>query len=823
MAEQLGQVIEERFRIPQERVVLYIRRGVVALAALFFVMFATLIVAFDSIFVGFNSIATLREGDIAPRSIVAPSSGGDFVSEARTEDLRQQARDTVQPIYFPPDPEVARQQSQIAQQTLDYIDNIRVAPYDSREQKLADLSKIITVELTEDSAATLLQLSEDTWSDAKTEIINVLARLMRQEIRPDNVDNIRVQLANQVSSRFNLRERNLIVDMLNELVLANTFINQEATDLAQDDAADAVQAVTRSFVGGEIIVRGNERIDALAYEALVALNLLQSADFSSQQNLRAFIASTITTVITGLYMARFTPHLLNFEARRLTLLAVVFLLMLSMTRLLGVNGDIYWFPSAALALLYVAIAGSHVAVIATLGLALLTSIMMNDSLEVATLIAAGGIIGTLGLRRAERLNQFFVAGALVGLINATIVVLFNLSTTNFAGTIDVVQPLFTSLASGFILVPATAIAAMYILTQLFNMPTALKLLDLSQPNKPLLQRLLREAPGTYQHSLQVANLSEQAASAIDADAQLTHVAALYHDIGKMNNPLYFTENQQDIANPHDTLNDPYRSADIIIGHATEGDEIARQYKLPQRIRDFIREHHGTTQVYVFYQRALADADGDENAVDISDFTYPGPRPQSKETAILMLADSCEAAVRSLKPQTKQDISELVGKIIEQKRTQSQLDDSGLTLNDLKTIRRTFVDILQGMFHPRINYREAIGKKSADTPAKVSKPKTAKTEPVAATDSTKTAKDAKPKTQTVPAVKAPDTHPKPQAVAKGDKVESVSPEIADEEPVAEVPRLPSLDSRKTNSSINPNSSDNGHESDKKKEENKADEA
>ena len=317
----------------------------------------------------------------------------------------------------------------------------------------------------------------------------------------------------------------------------------------------------------------------------------------------------------------------------------------------------------------------------------------------------------------------------------------------------------------------------------------------------MLQRLLREAPGTYQHSLQVGNLAEQAANAIGADAQLTHVAALYHDIGKMHNPLYFTENQQDIGNPHDTLNDPYRSADIIISHITEGDDMAKQAGLPQRIRDFIREHHGTTQVFVFYQRALNAVDGDKEAVDISDFTYPGPKPRSKETAILMLADSCEAAVRSIKPQSKQEISELVGKIIDSKRSEGQLDESFLTLNDLRTIREIFVDILQGMFHPRINYREAVGKKP-DVPAP--KPAPAKVDVAPSTNGVSEPKTtvsskvttSKTETQTTKIVEEKPktaTRSVPKLVTTTDEHE-----IADEEPLDEVPRLPSLDERRATS-------------------------
>jgi putative nucleotidyltransferase with HDIG domain len=182
---------------------------------------------------------------------------------------------------------------------------------------------------------------------------------------------------------------------------------------------------------------------------------------------------------------------------------------------------------------------------------------------------------------------------------------------------------------------------------------------------------------------------------------LVRVAALYHDIGKVINAPFFTENQVEGVNPHDVLNDPARSANIIISHVTDGDKIARQYRLPTRIRDFILEHHGT-QVLYFYQQAVERA-GDDDVVDIEQFTYPGPRPQTKETAILMLADSSEAAVRSRKPTKKQDIADTVQQIFETKMRTGQLDESGLTLNDIKSIRKIFVDMLQAVFHPRISY------------------------------------------------------------------------------------------------------------------------
>jgi putative nucleotidyltransferase with HDIG domain len=212
-----------------------------------------------------------------------------------------------------------------------------------------------------------------------------------------------------------------------------------------------------------------------------------------------------------------------------------------------------------------------------------------------------------------------------------------------------IQLLTYSLING-VLSAAVSITGLYIITVLFNLPTGMRMIELSQPNHPLLQKLLRQAPGTYQHSLQVANLAEQATSAIGGNAELVRVAALYHDIGKSVTPYFFIENQVEESNPHDTMADPYRSANLIIAHVQEGEKLARQYRLPARIRDFIREHHGTTRVEYFYRQATDQAD-DPDSVNEEDFRYTGPIPQSRETAIMMLADSCESTVRARRPKS----------------------------------------------------------------------------------------------------------------------------------------------------------------------------
>jgi putative nucleotidyltransferase with HDIG domain len=245
-----------------------------------------------------------------------------------------------------------------------------------------------------------------------------------------------------------------------------------------------------------------------------------------------------------------------------------------------------------------------------------------------------------------------------------------------------------------------------------NLTTSLKLVELMQPNQPLLQRLLREAPGTYQHSLQVANLAELATERIGGNATLVRVAAMYHDVGKMLNPHFFVENQADGFNPHDMLDDPLQSARLIIAHVTEGDRMARRYRLPQRIREFIREHHGTTKPIFFYHKAIERAGGDTAQVDVGDFTYPGPRPQSKETAILMLADGTESAARAIRPRTEAEVGEVIHMIFERALQEEQLDECSLTLKDLKTIQQSFIETLQGVYHPRIAYPIAQPKKAA---------------------------------------------------------------------------------------------------------------
>lgn len=808
MVHRFTGLLEERYGIGSARAQQSVRLLLTASLAIVFALCCTVIVGFDDLFQ--NATARLIIGSVPSEDIIAREEGI-FVSEILTQQERADAVDQVSAVFDPPDPNVARQQRELTEKVLVFIDNVRGDDYASLEQKIADINQItpLILEGDEETVVAILELPEDSWSLVRGEIISVLERVMRDPIRDADLENVRDQLPTQVSLRLSPLESQIVTVITGDVIRANTFENPEQTALDRDEALENVEPQQRHFVAGQIVAAANQRIDNLSFEALQELGLLVQTSNRGSRLARALLASSLVTVMLGLYISRFETQLMRTESQTMLLLAILFLIALSSVRIFG-TANIYLLPAAALGMLYVALGRPHLALVAAVGLAFLGGLLnRSPSLEIASLIAAGNFAAILTLRNAGRLNNYFLSGALAGISNAAVVAIFALLIG--ADALNVTH-LLQAFVNGLLIVPTTSFAAMYALTIMFNLPTPFKLMDLSQPSKPLLQRLLREAPGTYQHSLQVANLAEQAAAAIGADGQLTHVAALYHDIGKMNQPFFYTENQQQIHNPHDSLDDPYRSAHIIIDHVVEGDHMARRYNLPQRIRDFIREHHGTTKVFVFYQRAIKGAE-DESDVDATEFMYPGPVPQSRETAVLMMADSCESAIRAVQPESNQEIATLVHRIIEEKRNDGQLDASNLTLNDLRKIEETFIDIFRGLFHPRIDYSKAISPASR-APVRESAPASATAElslaggvraglsnaesptEVSANDAP-TREKSTVRTVVKPKVARPDTAPKSKSKASAPTMPAI---LDDDEPIDEVPPLPKRNGTKNSQDL-----------------------
>ncbi|MFH1359546.1 MAG: HDIG domain-containing metalloprotein [Candidatus Omnitrophota bacterium] len=358
-------------------------------------------------------------------------------------------------------------------------------------------------------------------------------------------------------------------------------------------------------------------------------------------------------------------------------------------------------PIAAVAMLVIILFNDlQLAVLMAFASSVLVALTVGGNLNFMLIFFTGSLMGAYACKDARTRGELIKSGFYVGLIQVVCIILMNPS-------LDIIRnnnflklsawPLFVNgLVAAF-----AVIATLKIFEWLFGVVTNFSLLELSDFNQPLLKRMVLECPGTYHHSLIVSNISESAADAIGANTLLARVGAYYHDIGKLEKPEYFTENQMLEGSKHDNL-EPNISRLVILNHVKEGIEIGRKNKINEQILDFIRQHHGTGLIYYFYQRAVESAPENEK-VDEANFRYPGPKPQSRETAIVMLADSVEGAVRALPEPTATRIEEAVSKIINNKFIDGQLDESNLTLTDIDRIRAVFTRSLGAIYHSRIQY------------------------------------------------------------------------------------------------------------------------
>ena len=643
---------------------------------------------------------SLQAGQVAPEDIRAPRPKT-YISEVETGVLRNAAAAGVPDVYDPPNARVGRQQVLYARQVMDFVNTVRHDTLATNTQRADALNAVTALDLDPANVDTLLTISDNQFDEVSDEISSVLAEVMSGEVREGRLDEVREGLLLLVSVDLPEEYGPLVTDVVDDLVLPNSTFNAELTERARQTARDAVEPVEQTFAQGEVVVRAGEIVTESDVEALERLGLLQSRvdwlDIASR--LLAVLISTVTLI---LYLIRFHPGLLS-EPGNQVLGGGLFVLSLLGARLLVAEGAItpYLFPAAALSLLLTTLFSPEVAIINAVVLAWLTGFIAQHSLELTTFTAVGGIMAAISLRRAERLNRFFLAGLFVGISQAVVVLAFRLGDQG-TDPLGMLQLTAAALLNGLVSA-GFALAGLFVVGPLFRRTTALMLIELERPDHPLSLRLQREATGTYQHSLQVRNLAEAAADQIGANSLLTRVGALYHDIGKVLRPAFFIENRvEGTPDPHAAL-DPRSSADIIIRHVKDGLDLARSHHLPERLRDFIAEHHGTSLLRPFYQAALDAAGGDESKVDEEAFRYEGPRPQSRETAVLMLADACESAVRANQPRSVEEIDAIVTRIIEQRLDTGQLDESELTLTDLQTIRHTFVGRLKGIYHPRIRY------------------------------------------------------------------------------------------------------------------------
>ncbi|HLE51216.1 MAG TPA: HDIG domain-containing protein [Anaerolineales bacterium] len=638
-------------------------------------------------------------GEVAAQDIVAPRALT-FSSEILTDRQREAAALAVPSIYTTPDTSVARRQLERLRAALAYITTVRADAFASSIQKVADLSALEDIHFDQETAESILSLSDTRWQAVQQEAIVVLEQVMRTAIREDRLEDARRNLPTLISLAFPEDQAALIAGMVSGFIAPNSFFSEALTEAAREQARQAVTPIMRSFVQGETILQRGQVVSITDQEALVQFGLVHAT--GRWQDFAAAAALTLLVFIYFFLYLRRNP-VLTQDLRGLTVITVLFSLFLIGGRLIVPSQTVipYIFPLSAFSLIVASLFGTEVAMVLALPLAVLYAYDVPNALDLTLYNLLGSSCGVLALGAARRVTSFFGSALAITVAEIAIILAFRLTQASsdlIAVAILAGVAMLNGIASS-----SLAVLMQYFLAQFLGMTTALQLMEVSRPDHPLLQFILRQAPGTYQHSLQVANLAEQAAEHVGADTLLTRVGAIYHDAGKALNPFFFIENQlPGSPNPHDNL-DPVTSATSIIRHIADGLELAQRYRLPRRIHDFIAEHHGTMITHYQYVRAVEAANGDEDLVDQRQFIYPGPVPSSRETAILMLADGSEARMRAEHPKDEDELRQLIKNVVEDRLSTGQLDNTDLTLRDLDIITESFTATLRGTYHPRLEY------------------------------------------------------------------------------------------------------------------------
>jgi cyclic-di-AMP phosphodiesterase PgpH len=648
--------------------------------------------------------------DVATVEIRAPRAAT-FVSQEETRRRQDAARARVAPQYdYTPDRGRLTAEAQLAelQETLAPVDAAFAAVL-TPDARAAALRNAIP-RLSAPSRATLASLDLAGWTTLRAEMERALNAAQRVEVRDTLLADARASIGNRIDDSLPAEQRTLAGEILAPLLVANSTFDAEATEAAREQAAAEVQPVEIRVVAGEILATRLQRIDPVTREKLDFFGLLDPRPDPARAGGWLILALLLAgLVLTWLW--RYRPTIWH----RNSALLLIGLAVLGTAIALKATGDRsvlpYFVPTAAVVMLLAVLLDSGAALIVLAVLALLGGAIVG-TVEFTAFTFLGGLAGIIAVRRGERLSHFIQAGVAVALVNVGVVTLFALlGERDLTGLLELALAGTAAAGASAVL----AVGSFLVLGNLFGITTSFQLLELANPSQPLLRRLLLETPGTYHHSLMVGNLSERAAEAIGADPLLARVAAYYHDIGKLANPLAFIENQSSGENVHDSLT-PEQSVALLKSHVASGIDLAYQYRLPKAVIAFIPQHHGTALMSYFHARARERAIDEAGArpgtpqavaaaekVDAARYRHAGPKPQSREAAILMLADSVEASVRSLTSQDEPAIRAMVERIIRERLEDGQFDECDLTLRDLDRIREAFVAQLLGMYHRRIEY------------------------------------------------------------------------------------------------------------------------
>ncbi|KNF09346.1 metal dependent phosphohydrolase [Gottschalkia purinilytica] len=637
---------------------------------------------------------SVRVGDISPKDIRATK---DIVDEVTTEKFKLEAMEKVEPKYRIDTSIQIKVKSDI-RKFFELVKRL----YNDNDINLSDKEKEDSllqqeyVKLSSEECKQLLTISPETLLTLESNIYEVINQIMGVGIKEEELKYEKNNVAKTFENFDNLTQESKLIGakIVKDKIQPNKFVDMETTQQKREEAAERVDPVI--IKEGQIITERNKTIDKTAYSLIKKTGLLKENKGIDYTLIFGALILTILieTIIMGYLYVFDRKVIYNFKL--LVILAIIILLISMIAKsIYGLSG--YMIPISSATILISILINPRLSILINIILSIIIGITTSSELSILIVCLISGIVGAFATVNTQQRYNIFLIGLLVGTINIITILGFGLAYSLEFN--EILRRSIYGMTNG-VISSILAIGSLPLWENIFNILTPLKLLELMNPNQPLLKRLLIEAPGTYHHSIIVGNLSEGAAEVVDANALIARVGAYYHDIGKLKRPYFFKENQKNGENPHDKIN-PNLSALVITNHTKDGIELACKHRLPEEIKDIIKQHHGKTLVAYFYHKALNE-EGSE-FVQEERFRYEGPKPQSKEAAIVMLADSAEAAVKAMKDPTKGKIEVLVRKIIKDKLNDGQLDECGLTLGDLNKIANSFMNTFMGIYHERIEY------------------------------------------------------------------------------------------------------------------------
>lgn len=648
----------------------------------------------------------LNVNTVSDVTLTAPVTVEDIQA---TEQARAKAVSEVQPVYSRNDTITTHQVklvSFIYKKAGELVARQDLTP----EARLKELKDNVPFPLSQDTLQTLLSMPVPALNAAAQETNKVVTSIMQKGI-DENVLSNREAIQQRVNQQIVLadldsKSRKVVREVSIASIVPNLTVDEEATNALKETVRRSVKPIM--IYKGEVLVEKDQYISEEVYRKLDAAGLLErNASKLPFLGLALFVVLFI--VFLRMYLAQVHRKIYGSNTHILMLSLIIFLniivmKMMSAGKTIDFFSAGYGVPVALGSMLIAILLDTQLAVICSVLFAFVAGIVFNyESLlpvdfRYVLYGFLSGVAGAYSLGKATKRSRILQAGFAVSLLNIVVVSALYLLVSSTGSWRDLVNEYALGAISG-LLAAVLTIGFLPMFEAMFGILSPMRLIELSNPNQPLLRRMLMETPGTYHHSMMVASLSEAACEAVGADGLLARVGAYYHDVGKMKRPHFFIENQINRDNPHDTLA-PALSKRIILAHVEDGVRMLEENGLPKQIIDFAQQHHGTTLLKYFYYKAEKASD---TPIPEAEYRYPGPKAQTRETAIVGICDSAEAAVRSMSNPTPDKIEQLVRRIIADRLEDGQFNECDLTMQELECVARTICETLQGFFHNRIEY------------------------------------------------------------------------------------------------------------------------